>query len=1083
VTKDFSQPNPDFMYDEAIAQMRDILTERFDDAFPQRFMDAVEAVRANGVLIDDPEEAERIVQADLSADYPGVFLGGDGHLLFLFSLLRRREALRVVRETRFDRQGHVQTLLVPDGKGSYIVTQEGISGRWDVELACRLPGRVPNQALLRLIDNLSLATERLHTRQISLSTGIPIDVENFEINSVCVVDSLQQLSDYNTEGSMFYSVGDGRTTGIAVQVVPASEGVVPSVRVFVTSDFLLYRGLYEQRRVLREFFSGMHSFVVHRKGAEIPVQIPSARASVAGPVSPKPSMLLMRSARENLGHRAIRTALEQKRIAVEEASFSSKIQNAEELYVGGMPPRAVGLSVSDTELGKINQYVAAVRQHLPDSFIIAGGINTKDIKVLLATLDDADIVIRGEAEEVLPQVLEIIGTTTRREGLSEEQLRRLGELRGVWVRSDRHVVLGDLAYTNMVRDFDTPIIWNPQESRYDWNIARGCPYNCNFCQIFSGRAYRTASLEHMQRNVFEFLARHTCLTDATLSQLAGTLGTDLDTLQECAGLDYIPEETAQVSKGALVAVLGTLEAELGPFDRAALQEIVMTVTGESTEAVTQVSDVAQFLPEHIDAYLARRAILVLRREYVERLLREGRDLLEYGLFKQYQGKVPPRGFGMIRYPEPVTNAILSIFGLQRSDFNAGVLINHGRLPGFGSYNYSREQLVSLLDTFNRDLMPIDEEMATHIRGEIFGELLPMQPGEDEHITFGQLRARVQSLRKDVEVPGSLLFDLADFVKDRWVSDLYYQHRDDPYWSITRVDFRAPILSVQGDNALANRKFIGDFLAWFSDMGLGRYIDLSSGQNRIDSVLRNGVVDEETVSLLAMMPISNFGTDGVTPRIIQQNGKGYSFAQAMEVNAAIRKRKGKDWESTPRNNIQLTTPDSSILDVAESLFMQSCLRPFLGRRDSQPIRRIYFLPGASFSNENLALYPQRYTPGQGNIPGTAYPEYAYIGQIHLQFTDPRVGRVLQGDEYRVYIPQVVARWQSDDETDPQIRALGRIFRIYQDEGRLALFDIGKHIHDDMEAKEIYTYTEYEAHLLSGPAAVEAAVEERAGDTSS
>jgi hypothetical protein len=84
---------------------------------------------------------------------------------------------------------------------------------------------------------------------------------------------------------------------------------------------------------------------------------------------------------------------------------------------------------------------------------------------------------------------------------------------------------------------------------------------------------------------------------------------------------------------------------------------------------------------------------------------------------------------------------------------------------------------------------------------------------------------------------------------------------------------------------------------------------------------------------------------------------------------------------------------------------------------------------------------------------------------------------------VYIPQVVARWQSDDETDPQIRALGRIFRIYQDEGRLALFDIGKHIHDDMEAKEIYTYTEYEAHLLSGPAAVEAAVEERAGDTSS
>jgi radical SAM superfamily enzyme YgiQ (UPF0313 family) len=131
-----------------------------------------------------------------------------------------------------------------------------------------------------------------------------------------------------------------------------------------------------------------------------------------------------------------------------------------------------------------------VRRRAPDRPIILGGPQaTVTDRLAIQHFPCVDVVVRGEADHVLPTLVRAIGTGSALSDVSGITFRENGIVR----RTDDAPLVDDLdALPDAAYDLDTLL---PRRTAVSVELGRGCPFACEFCSTndFFRRRFRLKS--------------------------------------------------------------------------------------------------------------------------------------------------------------------------------------------------------------------------------------------------------------------------------------------------------------------------------------------------------------------------------------------------------------------------------------------------------------------------------------------------------------------------------------------------------------------------------------------------------------
>ncbi|MFH1406900.1 MAG: cobalamin-dependent protein [Candidatus Omnitrophota bacterium] len=157
-----------------------------------------------------------------------------------------------------------------------------------------------------------------------------------------------------------------------------------------------------------------------------------------------------------------------------------------------MPPNIIGISVSEQNIEQTTALIKEIRQRFPDAYVIIGGPETQHTEQLAVILDDFDVIIKGQADDAITDVVDILKDSTRTQGLNALQLKKLASLEGgILARTGNTLLYNNLAWTNVPEEFHLLRPYAKKMKHY-WHTSRGCPRACRFCYKWSGRQYKLA---------------------------------------------------------------------------------------------------------------------------------------------------------------------------------------------------------------------------------------------------------------------------------------------------------------------------------------------------------------------------------------------------------------------------------------------------------------------------------------------------------------------------------------------------------------------------------------------------------------
>jgi len=156
----------------------------------------------------------------------------------------------------------------------------------------------------------------------------------------------------------------------------------------------------------------------------------------------------------------------------------------------GKPPDIITLSVVDAEIEHVNVAIHKLRQAFGDAFIVIGGPSSQTAEQLAVVVPDFDVLIKGDGDEVLPQLCETIGSTPRSDGLGLGQIGMIKRLHGgILLKTGNRWISNNIDRTNVPSCYHLPRPRKRSNIHY-WHTSRGCPYDCRFCNSWSGKRYR-----------------------------------------------------------------------------------------------------------------------------------------------------------------------------------------------------------------------------------------------------------------------------------------------------------------------------------------------------------------------------------------------------------------------------------------------------------------------------------------------------------------------------------------------------------------------------------------------------------------
>jgi anaerobic magnesium-protoporphyrin IX monomethyl ester cyclase len=149
-----------------------------------------------------------------------------------------------------------------------------------------------------------------------------------------------------------------------------------------------------------------------------------------------------------------------------------------------LQPDVVGVTAITPSIYKAEEVVAVAKQATPGAVTVLGGIHaTFMYQQVLAEAPELDVIVRGEGEEIMLELIQAIDDGRWPAGRSG--------IRGIAYRDGSEIIANEAAPT--VKDLDGI---DPDWSLLEWekyiyvplnkrvaipNMARGCPFTCSFC--------------------------------------------------------------------------------------------------------------------------------------------------------------------------------------------------------------------------------------------------------------------------------------------------------------------------------------------------------------------------------------------------------------------------------------------------------------------------------------------------------------------------------------------------------------------------------------------------------------------------
>ncbi len=163
-------------------------------------------------------------------------------------------------------------------------------------------------------------------------------------------------------------------------------------------------------------------------------------------------------------------------------------------------PDVIGITAMTTKFGSVIQTARFCKQVLPHVPIVVGGAHASTMPDLTLEVPEIDYVVRGEADETLPRLLEAL-----------RDRRGVETIKGVSWRRDGRVVHNPEA--SFVQDLDTipfpdrSALLHPHAySSEDMGVmltSRGCPFGCSYCFHMWNRRVRFRTVPNIIAEIRE----------------------------------------------------------------------------------------------------------------------------------------------------------------------------------------------------------------------------------------------------------------------------------------------------------------------------------------------------------------------------------------------------------------------------------------------------------------------------------------------------------------------------------------------------------------------------------------------------
>jgi anaerobic magnesium-protoporphyrin IX monomethyl ester cyclase len=172
---------------------------------------------------------------------------------------------------------------------------------------------------------------------------------------------------------------------------------------------------------------------------------------------------------------------------------------AEELgdHVAAERPGVLGVTANSHNLANVREVIDAVKRRMPDVFVVLGGSHVTSFPEMAARLGGVDVAVRGDGEETLAKLLDHLDAGTNWRTL--ENISYLGD-DGEPVLTARREPSSDLDPLPFPdrEGLSMDRYWTPamKEAKATTLVSsRGCPFNCNFCNV--PHKYRTRTVKNI----------------------------------------------------------------------------------------------------------------------------------------------------------------------------------------------------------------------------------------------------------------------------------------------------------------------------------------------------------------------------------------------------------------------------------------------------------------------------------------------------------------------------------------------------------------------------------------------------------